>query len=167
MTLDSNVYGIGRTHEPLLAAAVAIARPGPVLEVGAGNYSTPLLHALCAAMGRELLTIESDINWVERFASLRSSTHKLVHVIDWDAAIPLTDSRTWSVVFIDHAPALRRVVEIDRLADRAEFIVVHDSEDAAYNYGPSFEKFKHQHDYKRFTPWTTVLSNVRSFPEGV
>jgi len=164
MSLDSDAYGWIRTHEPVLAAAVAIARPGPVLEVGAGLCSTPVLHALCAAMGRDLLSIDSDANWIGKLDSLRSESHRLVHVASWDEAPTYTDDREWAVILIDHAPDWRRVIEIDRLANRAEFIVAHDSHDPCYNYEPSFARFKYRQDYKRLWPWTTVLSNVRQFP---
>ena len=144
--LDSASYGLGRTHEPALVAAVAIARPGPVLELGAGHYSTPLLHGLCAATGRELLTIDGDDAWIERFTSLRSPRHRLVAVPSWDAARALTDSAVWAVIFVDHAPAERRIVEIERLADRTEFMVVHDSEAALYGYEPAFGRFRYRYD---------------------
>lgn len=159
--LDSAAFGLGRTHQPALIAAVAAARPGPVLEIGAGLYSTPLLHALCAATGRHLTTIDGDPNWIECFNSLRSRSHGLLSVDAWDSAIEVTDVvADWAVIFIDHAPAERRVVEIDRLANRCQLMVVHDSEHPLYNYEPSFAKFKYRFDYKRLCPWTTILSNT-------
>ena len=164
MSLDSNAYGVGRTHEPVLAAAVAIARPGPVLEVGAGNYSTPLLHAMCCAMGRRLLTIDSDAGWIERFASLQGDGHVLEHAPNWSDYFDRTDTGGWSVIFIDHAPAERRIIDIANLANACEFMVVHDTEEPVYGYEPAFAKFRFRRDYKRLVPWTTVLSNVREFP---
>jgi hypothetical protein len=74
------------------------------------------------------------------------------------------DARTWAVVFVDHAPADRRVVDIARLADRTEFMVVHDSEDALYGYESAFARFAYRYDYKRLVPCTSILSNVRPFP---
>jgi hypothetical protein len=162
--LDGSEYGGARTHEPALVAAVAAAGPGPVLEIGAGYYSTPILHALCAAMGRALLTVDNDTGWIHRLESLRSSTHRLVSVDSWDQSLPLTDSEMWAVVFVDHAPAERRVVEIARLANRTEFMVVHDSEHPLYGYDRCFAEFKYRYDYTRFVPWTSILSNVRPFP---
>jgi len=164
--LEGAAYGLGRTHEPLLAAAVAVARPGPVLELGAGYFSTPLLHEMCAAMGRELLSIDSDSAWIEQLASLRSDRHRLVAVNGWGEATALTEGVAWSVVFVDHAPADRRAVDVARLANATEFMVVHDSEHDLYRYEPAFARFSHRRDYKRMVPWTTVLSNVRPFPGG-
>ena len=153
------------THQPALIGAVAAARPGPVVEYGAGHYSTPLLHALCAASGRTLLTIDHDRAWLDKFESLRSPEHSLVFAEDWDRVLPVVASTPWAVVFIDHAPADRRVVEIARLARRCEFMVVHDTEHSVYGYESVFKKeFQYRYDYKRLHPWTTILSNLRRFP---
>jgi hypothetical protein len=168
MMLDGMAYGLGRTHEPALAAAIAVARPGPVLELGAGYYSTPLLHALCVATGRELLTVDTDRGWIDRLMSLSSPNHRLVALARWDELAELTHSKLWSVIFVDHAPAERRVVDIEQLADKTDLMVVHDSEHSIYNYEPTFALFKNRFDYKRMMPWTTILSNVRSdFPSEI
>lgn len=147
------------THVPVLAAAVAAARPGPVLELGAGSFSTPLLHAICQATGRRLLTLDGDSNWAARFTEFRSETHRVEVASDWDAAIP---DDVWAVVFVDHAPAGRRVHEIDRLREACELMVVHDTEDARYGYEEVFAKFAFRVDYTRLRPWTSLLSVSRA-----
>ena len=146
------------THVPVLAAAIAAAGPGPVLELGAGNFSTPVLHAMCAAMGRSLLTLENNPTWLERFVSFRSTTHRVEFVADWDQAVP---ADRWAVVFVDHAPGERRIIDIEKLREMCEVMVVHDTEDVGYGYGPAFSKFTYRTDYKRMTPWTTMLSMTR------
>jgi hypothetical protein len=106
-----------------------------------------------------LLSLDSNVEWVERFTSLRGHSHELRRVPSWDA-VDLTD-RFWEVALVDHAPAERRVVDIARLADRARFIVVHDSEDRInYGYERVLPGFRFRYDYKRLHPWTTVVSNV-------
>jgi len=169
--LDGQAYGLGRTHEPLLAAAVAVAERGPVLELGAGYASTPLLHTLCAAQGRRLLTVDSNPEWIERFASLRSDSHHLVTLDDWSKLANLARTfaggdgvQTWAVVFVDHAPAERRIVDISYFAHRAEFLVVHDTEHPLYGYGQVLATFPHRVDYRRMVPWTSVVSHVHPFP---
>ena len=145
------------THIPALAAAVAMARSGPVLELGAGEFSTAMLHAMCAATNRRLVTIDHDPNWVARFAAYRSENHR-VETMSWD---DIPDER-WAVVFIDHAPAERRRIDIEKLRDRCELMVVHDTEDHRYGYTEElFAAFAHRVDYKRLSPWTTVLSMTR------
>ena len=46
--------------------------------------------------------------------------------------------RNWSLVFADHRPAGRRVVDIDRLLTRTELIVTHDTEMV---FSPSDQQF--------------------------
>lgn len=152
---DSHI-GFG-THVPTLASAVLQARPGPVLEYGCGFYSTPLLHMLCEEMGRQLLSLDGDPPWAEKFAGLRAAFHDVVGVSSWEASETIVDTvPAWSVVFIDHGPEERRAVDIRRLRDRAEFIVVHD-----WIQGGSRE-FAHEW-VSRTAPYTAVLSNVRPF----
>lgn len=47
------------THIPILAAVVAMT-DGPVLELGTGLNSTPLLSEMCFHMSRDLYSIETD-----------------------------------------------------------------------------------------------------------
>lgn len=145
------------THLPILIKALALTRTGPVLELGCGDYSTPILHEAC--VGRQLLSLDSNVEYVERFASFQGDGHELRWVQSWDA-IDLAD-RVWDVVLVDHYPAARRGHDIARLADRARFIVVHDSEDRInYGYDSVLPGFRFRYDYKRLHPWTTVVSNV-------
>lgn len=147
------------THLPILAASVAMARPGPVLELGAGAFSTPLLHAICTVTSRQLVTLDNDPAWVQQFSSFRSALHRVELVASWDDAIP---DGEWSVVFVDHGPAERRKIDVDGLRDKCELMVVHDTEDIRYEYPDAlFAKFAHRFDYKRLTPHTTVLSMTR------
>ena len=125
--LNGAEYGPYRTHEPVLAAVVA-ATAGDVLEIGAGTFSTPLLHAICAAMGRRLVTVDNDAGWIDKFGSLASGTHSLHAVASWTDALPLFAS-SWGVAFVDHAPIERRIVDIEFLSRRCDALVVHDSED--------------------------------------
>ena len=165
--LDGQAYGLGRTHEPLLAAVVAVAERGPVLELGAGYASTPLLHTICAAQGRRLLTVDSNPEWIEKFSSLRSDDHHLVTLDTWDKLPDLAHAfaeGSWAVVFIDHAPAERRIVDLVYFANKTEFLVVHDTEHSLYGYEPVLTTFPYRADYRRMVPWTSVLSLVHPFP---
>jgi len=155
-----DIYG---THLPALMAAVA-STEGPILECGAGDYSTPILHEIANQSGRFLVTLETDAKWLSKFQDLSGDLHKIILVKNW------TDERIidkeWSVALIDHAPGERRIEEIRRLADLATFIVVHDTETdyatgANYGYEPVFSRFKFRTDYRRYRPYTTVVSNFR------
>lgn len=147
------------THFPILAAVVA-RTTGPVLELGCGDYSTPMLHLLCR--DRRLVSLEADAGWLARFADLASERHELVRVADW-AGAEILDCGEWDVALVDHAPGNRRVPEIRRLMHRARFIVVHDTEDPGYGYESVLPEFTHRFDYKRLDPWTTVVSMFEEF----
>ncbi len=68
------------SHFPVLAAAVArTAGQGPVLELGMGDYSTPMLHLLCH--DRLLVSADNSARWVARYEAFRSPRHEL-HFVD-------------------------------------------------------------------------------------
>lgn len=151
------------THMPTLAAAVLEARPGPVLEYGMGFYSSPLLYMMCEEMGRELLSLDHDAAWLERFSGMRTPWHRMEAPSSWGASEAVVDAmaQDWAVVLIDHGPDARRVVDATRLANRAEFVVVHDWEQS-----PSQAQLASLFKYtwvSRCAPQTAVLSNVRLF----
>lgn len=149
------------THMPTLAAAVLAARPGPVLEYGAGLYSTPLLHLLCQEMDRELLTLDSDPAWIKQFEGLASDRHRFRAFPNWADSEALVDAHPWAVAFIDHGPDERRVVDARRLAPQVHFLVVHDWEDSPAQRAIA-ALFQFQH-VSKVGPLTAVLSNIERF----
>ena len=148
------------SHVPLLAAVVAIARPGPVLEVGVGDSSTPLLREMCKAMGRKLVGVDTSEEWARRYGAL--------HVKDWAAFDEVFLSETWSVVFVDSSPWLHRLGVVTKVrAVLTEHIVIHDTDNQSGDLDDLLMllgAFKHQHTDKTCTPWTTVVSETRSYP---
>lgn len=142
------------THQPMLVAAVMESN-GPVLELGMGDSSTPLLHILCPH--RKLLSFESDKAWSNKFSYLNTGSHALIHVDSYDAADGAL-KENWAVAFVDHGPEERRIVDIRKLT-HAQFVVVHDWEVPVYRYSEIESFFKEKIICKRLTPWTAVLSN--------
>lgn len=106
---------------------------GDVLELGAGVFSTPVLHWMCKKMQRRLMTIENDEKWFNfcrkpfQFGHNRPLHHRFIFVKSWDDADKYIN-RKWDVVLIDHSPSERRIVEIRKLANLANYIVIHDSD---------------------------------------
>lgn len=148
------------THITPLVAMVNYTK-GPVLELGSGDYSTPVLHALCE--GKRLL-VSADVNsdWLAKFLDLESEYHKLYVVKDW-SKFGIVD-RAWDVAFVDHSPGERRVTDIERLRTRARFVLVHDSEARSYGFEPYFARYKYRFDFKRYSTWTTILSDFEEIP---
>lgn len=147
------------THYAVLAACVARTR-GPVLELGCGNYSTPMLHLLCK--DRRLVSLDNTAEWIESYRELRSSLHEMHFVEDWEECRWI-DEGFWDVVFVDHSPPERRIRELRRLMHRARHIVVHDTEDPCYLFESVLPDFKYRYDYRLLDPWTSVLSNFEPF----
>lgn len=153
------------THLPLLAAVVASTR-GPVIELGMGDYSTPLLHLLCR--DRLLISADADEQWIRRFEQFRSANHLLHLVGDW-SRFAAVDDQAWDVAFVDCSPSTARVGLIERLRGRTRHIVVHDTEtdtEAAGVYAVDgvLGRFRYRSDYQIVRPHTTVVSDVEPFP---
>lgn len=146
------------THIPVLMAAIHNTA-GPVIELGCGDYSTPALHLMCK--DRLLVSAESDGNWLSRFADLESPSHRLFHVDDneWSNFKPIDYS--WDVAFVDQNPPHRKY-SIPRLREKTRFIVIHDTESPAFELDPILATFKYRVDFKRYIPWTSIVSD--SYP---
>lgn len=148
------------THRPVLCEAV-LRTSGPILELGAGSGSTYALHAASKIMKRRLLTLEGNAEWAKRFLYLRSELHEIEHDPGWKRCDdPDFRQSRWSLAFVDHAPAERRIDDIAWLASRADVVVIHDTEDPTYRYELVFPLFKHVNNHSAYPQWTSVLSNV-------
>jgi hypothetical protein len=158
---DGKTYS---THLPYLLEAVR-RTAGPVLELGAGESSTPSLHKECAKNKRVLLTVDNSDEWLSRFDQLWFSEHRCYRVDDPAEVLLWNDgwwkNRSFGVVFVDHSPGETRGKAIDRSRDRAEYIVVHDTEDLGYGVEELLSTFKYRKDFRRARPWTTVVSTTK------
>ena len=151
------------SHVPLLSAAVTITS-GPVLELGAGFGSTPMLHGLCGSMKRSLATIENDKQWLLKFLNYGRVWHTLRYV---DTFIDLPEyNQEWDLVFVDHGISEQRGISV-RMLKNSQVIVVHDTcFSFLYNYEPVLSEFKYRWDWKienrysqDYCPQTTAVSN--------
>ena len=109
------------SHLVPLMACVCATR-GPILEVGMGHWSTPLLHRYCVAGGRRLVSVDENLNWVAQFTDMRVCDHTMSQV-RYDQFIPDAAKREWSVVFLDHSPGWRRAQDALLFLDAVEFII--------------------------------------------
>lgn len=147
------------THISLLAEMVILACQKPdqrILEIGAGEYSTPLLHRIGRAFKAKILTFENNSQWLERYKDLQTPWHELRFVQDWKNVKELDEP--CALAFVDHDPANRRIHEILRLKDLARYIVVHGSHKICMR--PIYALFKYKYIDKRWNIWTTVFSNL-------
>ena len=146
------------THIPVLVRAFAKTK-GDILEIGTGYFSTALLRWLCEMSGRTLYSYEHSPFWYAKAKATESDFHKVIKVETYDE---LPVDKQWGLVFIDHAPDYRRQVEIERFANNADMMVVHDTNpehDKGYHYSNIWHLFKYRYDFKLFNPNTSVVSN--------
>lgn len=152
------------THMPILIRVLELSK-GPVLELGMGIYSTPLLHILCENTHRELASYEDNLPWYEAHANYRSKHHSINLVSKWER-VPIEKTH-WGLVFIDHADK-RRAIDAWRARDVADYVILHDSNDyneKAYHYSRIYPSFKYRYNFRRLSPNTTILSNTHTFSD--
>ena len=157
--LNANLSKNYTTHMGVLVK-VLLASRGTVVECGGGIFSTPLLHWMCKFMDRELITYENEPDYYAFERQFQSRQHRIRFVEDWDKiSIP----KHCGMVFIDHHPPKRRMVETLRFKDVADYIVIHDTERESreYNRPEVFKQFKYRYDWKDCKPWTSVVSNSK------
>jgi len=170
------------TFYPVFAALIT-RTTGPILELGAGDHSTTMLHLISRATGRKVVTAETDPAWLKKYENYQSPNHSF-HLItpdrtkkgefyQWQAGWQEWDQiekENWSVALVDQAPGECRASTILRLKGRCTFIVAHDSEEdygagGNYGYAEMRKLFKYCWEWRRFRPYTMVLSDD-SMPFG-
>lgn len=133
---------------------------GTIIEFGMGEGSTELLSMAAKDQERRFISYENNPEWYAKFVHLHSPYNNLKFVTDWDKA-RVVDC---AILFVDHAPGERRKVEIERFKEKAEVIIVHDTEDEAeYVYGLKnvLSLFKYRNDLQQADmPRTTIVSDT-------
>jgi hypothetical protein len=162
------------THFPVLATVAAFTT-GPILEMGCGDYSTPMLHGLCAPTKRTLVSTDASKTWIEFFTDMQRDWHTFIYVpaygpesdendtmfsLEQDAWDTIGSDTHWNIVFIDHRPGLRRVIDIKRLRPQTDIFVIHDAQDKAYKYDQVLKTFKYIYEYRRYHITTIVVSDT-------
>lgn len=154
------------SHLPLLKHFIQLTDK-PVLELGCGYGSTPQLHLLCERYNRKLISVEDNFSWASKeLVDLHNNNHQIIKVSSYDQFDP-NMVPIWGIVLIDHAPALRRNVEVMRLKSNTEYMILHDTECASYQYDQTIPKFKYKLTDQRSNPFTTVISDIKVLPSDI
>lgn len=151
------------THAPMLASVIATASPGPVLEIGVGRCSSPLVVEMCRAMGRDLVGIDSELAWLAELDDLNYPQR--VHMPDWAELPAWMADKYFAVIFIDNGPGDARLPTLKAARGHAEFIVCHDTFNPGYLIGfdAYLSTFKYKSDYTLMPSTTSVVSDVRPY----
>ncbi len=167
-------------HAVLLFSAI-YATKGPILELGSGYFSTPVIHNVSVVeQSRDAYTVDLNVRWLARFAYLGSSHHRFgyvserpqpqafgnitfqpVHFNTWDDIW----HREFGLVFVDHSPGERRRVDIQIFRNLTDVMLVHDTDNLeGYGYEPLLSSFAYRYRFKRrprFKSFTDVVSMTR------
>lgn len=151
------------SHIPILVKVLE-KTDGKVLELGCG-ISTIIIQTMCAGMKRPVVSYEHSKEWYEEYKKYQTDFHDIRYIDDWDKAD--IDNEFWDVVLVDHAPDRRRPEEVKRLANKANYIILHDSDILVKFYQQSglYKLFKYKYYYKDCFPNTVVLSNFINLNE--
>lgn len=161
-----NLMDLVATHQRTLVAA-CLRTKGPILECGVGWYSTPILHSIAAAQGRDLLTVDNNSHWLKQFQGLNKAydRHKFLLVGWWgefyyDMTIDFP-SDGWDVIFMDQGQPIEREYATRALINNGKIFVFHDTEEGfAYGYDRILPMFRYRWTDECQQSFTTIASNA-------
>jgi len=161
MTIETLNWG---SHLPALMACVAIG-DGPVLELGSGHFSTPCLHAICSALGHQLVTLEEDDSWRNQFTEYESPGHSVLK--QTDELVRMFAKQKWGVVLIDDQ-VNNRLGWLPLFFHSAKYVLFHDCGVVEYEAplaawlaaNPCNHRF-----YTKYGPCTLVISKEHPIPK--
>jgi len=145
----TNAY---ETHQPLLET-IAQKGNGKMLEFGAGQGSTPMLHDIATAKKGMLETFEGEQDWYSRFAYLQNEHHYISHTTFWGILLDdlVQRNETYDLIFVDQAPWEARADTIRRLKEQTGYILLHDCDYLDRNGLLNFDK-----DFYSYEVWYPV-----------
>jgi hypothetical protein len=152
--MNTELTNLSGTHLPILAKLLTNIN-GPILELGCGYFSTPILYWSAKANNQLFRSYESNKEWAEFIG------YPVQYVSTWNDA-NLSETK-WAIAFIDHGQADLRAEHALMVKDNADFIVLHDTEPENnhwYNFNEIYDQFKYKFNYTQITPHTTILSNT-------
>ena len=147
----------GDNNHRLLLWYALRATKGNVVEFGSGWGSTEYLRKYSEDANRTFLSYDNGKEWAEKHGST------FVPNNDWDSI-----DVSGGVILIDHAPGERRYLDVERLKDKFDIIVMHDSEPIGagdYRYEKIWHLFKYRVDVKTVGAWATAVSNTIDLSE--
>ena len=120
------------THQLVLAEVLKRVSK-PVLELGAGDFSTELIHN----HGGKIITIDDDEQWIKRYVHLKTADHKFflfdkVQIYKFYEK----EEEDWGLVFIDNGTWEARNGAVKKYKDVADYLILHDCD-----YYPTMSTF--------------------------
>lgn len=130
--MNIDTVGVG-THQKVLIHLIN-KLDKPILELGAGDYSTPLIHRAAKKRKLDVLTIDSYQEWADRFDHLKTDSHQIVCLDRINTyEFYKKDHTEWGLVFVDNYSWDMRVLAVYNYKDTADYVVLHDTRFCAEN----------------------------------
>jgi hypothetical protein len=132
------IAGNWDNHRPLLLLALSLT-DGSVMEMGSGDGSTPYLRSYCARRGRIFQSFDNNQEWCDRTGA--------DYLREWEPVVYGAAGAYRIIIFIDHAPGERRHEDAIRLANAADILVLHDTEEGGagdYKWERAWPHFKYR-----------------------
>lgn len=141
------------SHRPLLWEALEATKhlKLPVLELGCGEGSTPLLKAYCKENDLQLFSYDFNAEYAKMYGA--------IHVVNWDN-IPWR--KEFGVALVDESPGEHRKISLSRL-HHVQVVVAHDTEpkaDHGYKMRAELKKYRFMIDYETPGAWASAVSNT-------
>lgn len=155
--LRANLNKNWTTHIGILTK-VLLASKNNIVELGAGPFSTPLLHWIGKEMNRKVSTYESNKEFYKYAWQFRSKDHNIHYVKDWGK---VEFKNRVGVIFVDHVDKKQKIKDAIRLKDSADYIVVNSASDEK-DYESLFKNFKQSYIWKKSQPYVAVFSNYKN-----
>ena len=124
------------THQPYFIEILKNTT-GNILECGCGDGSTTMIKEQIKNTNRKLVSLESNLEWLNKYTHLADSFHELYHVDadnndtietgnKWVEFIKEKNLNDFEIVFIDSSPWLSRKCCFDYFLNRSKIIIIHD-----------------------------------------
>lgn len=126
-------------HRGMLLLAMYLTE-GLVVELGSGEGSTPFLRQECEATGRDFRSFDNNKEWCDKTGA--------EYIEDWDGLLTQLSGTKIGLLFIDHAPGERRSGDALYMANEADVLVLHDTEEGGAG------------DYRWNLLWPAVLHRL-------
>ena len=124
------------THQPFFIEIIKLTN-GNILECGCGDGSTTMIKEQIKNTNRKLTSLESNLEWLNKYTHLADSFHELYHIDagnddnvetgnKWVEFINQNNLNDFEIVFLDSSPWLSRKCCFDYYLDKAKIIIIHD-----------------------------------------
>lgn len=155
------------THRPVLEKLLTIIdKTKPILELGCGNGSTPILHKFSKDNKILLHTLDNNKEWLEKVSlDFKSNRyHKYKEIKDWKEDLREFLDTEWSLVFIDQSPWEARAISLEYFKNKCDYVVLHDCDYFPNNnvFGKQISPIKSKEDFGE-RDYSDVLKNYLEY----